>query len=168
MRIVTWNINGLGSLKFPFHIHAHHTHRYPPVDTKAQTLPTTVPADEYDVDETLLTDSSSSPSTPLTSVSRDVSDTSTAGIDSASTAELSPHDPSFPAFPDRRLPLTDVQVASYDELISYFQADVVCLQEVKIGRGRMDLLAKAVRQQHHHSRKGRVGAVQSSSTHHSL
>ena len=130
MRVVTWNINGLASLKFPFHIHAAHSHRYPPLTPSQPALSNDVPADAYDYDETALTDSPPAVSAPP----------------SVAATDWSPQSPSFPAFPARRLPLVDVQVASHDELIAYFQADVVCLQEVKIGRGRMDLLARAVRQ----------------------
>ena len=144
MRLVTWNINGLASLSFPFHINAHHTHRYPTVAASTAA----VPADEYEYDETALTDCpASTAASPPSALPRDVSDAG--GLTAAaSEAATSPHDPSFPAFPARRIPLTDVLVASHDELIGYFQADVVCLQEVKIGRARMDLLAKAVRLPH--------------------
>ena len=150
MRIVTWNINGLGSLKFPFRIHAHHTHRYPTADDSQQSpAPATRPLDDYDYDETTTTADSDlsatkqQPSSPSALWSRSVSSASGAGT-AVDAAPVSPHDPAFPAFPSRQLILTDALVSSYDELIGYFQADIVCLQEVKIGRGRMDLLAKAV------------------------
>lgn len=119
MRIVTWNINGLGSLKFPFHIHAHHTHVYPTLDASKSIAPLNAPADDYEYDETALTDTPASTSALASSPARHVSDSGTDSVDIA----VSPQEPSFPAFPTRRLTLSDVLVASYDELISYFQAD---------------------------------------------
>ena len=151
MRLVTWNINGLGSLKFPFHIHAHHSHRYPTLDgssSKGDDCSAAAVHDPYDYDETTLpsSDSTTEPASSNALLSRNVSGSNGTGSanDTSSAAAVSPHDPSFPAFPSSCVLLSDELVASYDELIGYFQADIVCLQEVKIGRGRMDLLAKAV------------------------
>ena len=141
MRIVTWNINGLASLKFPFHIHAHHTHRYPPaaVSGSQQRAPCCDVPDEYECDDSASTDSPHAAGAgPAVLPSVD--------------AAVSPHDAAFPAFPADSVALTDELVGSYDELIAYFQADIVCLQEVKIGRARMDLLHKAVSHSHAQTR----------------
>ena len=151
MRIVTWNINGLGSLRFPFHIHAARSHAYPAAargdgSGAAGSSPRELPADDFDYDDTALTDTP----TPQT-----VDTSATASADAAATtaaaAGLSPHSPAFPAFPFERRPLTPQLVHSHDELVEYFQADIVCFQEVKLGRARMDLLAKAVRARAQHS-----------------
>ena len=138
MRIVTWNINGLGSLKFPFNLHAHHTHAYPaalPSPSSASAAAAAsppLPPDEYDYDEQHDDRAASPPSPPLS-----------ASGSSAEAVLVSPSDPTFPAFPSSRLLLTPRVVSSYEQLLESFDADIICLQEVKIARTKLDLLSKA-------------------------
>ena len=158
MRIVTWNINGLGSLRFPFNLHAHHTHAYPPAtppasQTSSISSPSSSPPpassspphplspDDFDYDDTHPSShdrssaTSTSPTPPNAASLLD-------GLD-GSEATLSPSSPSFPAFPPSRLLLPPAPITDYSSLLDYFQADIICMQEVKIGRARLDLLARA-------------------------
>ena len=146
LRIVSWNINGLASLRFPFNIHSHHTHAYP-----AATLASPTPAkppDDFDYDDS--TDPSAYSPPPSTrnasaapSASPKPSRTAAGDGSDGSEPTVSPFSPDFPPFPSSRLVLTPCPISGYDALLSYFQADIVCLQEVKVSRARLDFLAKA-------------------------
>ena len=140
LRIVSWNINGLASLRFPFNIHSHHTHVYPNAAARTPLAPQSnvPPPDDFDYDDT---GPHSPHATASTSPSKASQTASTAASDPEPT--VSPFSPDFPAFPSSRLVLDPQPISGYDALLDYFQGDIVCMQEVKISRARMDLLAKA-------------------------
>ena len=56
---------------------------------------------------------------------------------------VDPSSPDFPAFPSSKVELPPRPINSYAELLEYFQADVIALQEVKMSRSSREQLAKA-------------------------